>query len=96
MKQFLTWLGSLTFVASIVTGWIFVDDRFAHSADVQKQFGIIEKQFTRQEIRELERDIFALKREAQQRKLSQLEQERLNQLLREKERLDREWASKGW
>ena len=96
MKPYTTWIGILALVGSITTGWIFIDDRFAHSADVHAQFADIERQFSRQEMRELERDIFALQQAALVRKLSQLELERLAKLLMERERLAREWSRKGW
>ena len=78
-----------TFVASIVTGWIFVDDRFAHSADTSRQFNQMQEQFVQQDIRQIERDIFALRQEAERRQLSGFERERLRQLQNDKSNLER-------
>jgi membrane protein involved in colicin uptake len=89
MTTFQTGAAVLTFVASTVSGWLFVDDRFAHSNYVAQEIGTMQEQFTRQDIRQIDRDIFALKQEAERRSLSSFEKERLRQLQNERAQLER-------
>ncbi len=90
MKQWLAWSGGLlTLIGIILAAAIEVDTRYAHSGDTKQRFNSMEQQFLRQDIRQIERDIFALQQEASRRRLSDFEQQRLQQLKSEKAQIER-------
>lgn len=91
MKNWLAWAGGvLALIAVSWGGFTEVDTRYAHSGDTKQRFNSMEKQFLRQDLRQIERDIFALQQEASRRKLSTFELERLQQLTHEKAQIEKQ------
>jgi len=79
--NWIAWVGGmLGLVASLWGGFIVVDTRYAHSQETRQQVGDLKGLYLRSEQRALEDQRFRIQSTGQQRKLTELEQQRLRQI----------------
>ena len=91
MKTWLTWTaGMLALVGTISSGWLFLDMRYAKAGEVQQQIGDVKNLYLRSELRDLNRQKFQIEVEKQRRKLTPLEQQRLQELDNETRSVERQ------
>jgi len=81
MPNWITWTaGMLGLVATLWGGFVVVDTRYAHSQDTRQQVGDLKGLYLRSEQRALEDQRFRIQIAGQQRRLTELEQQRLRQI----------------
>lgn len=82
---------ALTLVTSVGASVVYVDDRYEHRASAEQRHLDTRAEFKKQAIREYEREKFQLMfAQSQGRKLSAIEQDRLNSVQSEIMRLNKE------
>lgn len=91
MTKWLTWAGGmLALIGTILTGWLFIDDRFAKAAEVQQQVDDVKQLYLKSERRELQRQQFDLAVAKERRKLTTIEEQRVQQVEQEKKDIDQQ------
>ena len=75
--------GGLALIGAAWGGYIGFDTRYAKAADTRQQIDGLKALYLQQRVSDLEREEFAFQREAQRRRLNELEQDRLNKVQRE-------------
>ena len=79
MSDWLKWTAAIfALVATLWGGFLAVDGRYARAADLRQQVDGLKALYLQQQVTALEREEFELAREAQRRKLSAFEDQRLN------------------
>jgi len=81
MKNWLAWVGGMFGLVGILWGgFIAVDTRYAKAQDTRQQVGDLRGLYLRSEQRALEDQRFRIQIAGQQRRLTELEQQRLRQI----------------
>lgn len=81
MMTWMKWAASLlALVGTITSGWLFLDMRYAKAGEVQQQVDEVKSLYLKSERRELQRQKFDLEVAKEQRKLTPLEKQRVQQL----------------
>ena len=81
MTNWIAWAGGiLGLVATLWGGFIVVDTRYAKAQDTRQQVGDLKGLYLRSEQRALEDQRFRIQSTGQQRRLTELEQQRLKQI----------------
>ena len=79
--SWLTWVGGmLGLVAALWGGFVTMDTRYAKAQDTRQQVGDLKGLYLRSEQRALEDQRFRIQITGQQRRLTELEQQRLRQI----------------
>lgn len=84
MADWVKWTtATLALVGMLWGGMIALDDRYARAADMRQQVDGLKALYLQQQVTALEREEFELTREAQRRRLSDFELQRLNAVRRQ-------------
>jgi hypothetical protein len=84
MNTWLTWAaGVLALIGTTWGGFVIVDERYAKAGEVQQQVDSLKSLYMRSELRDVQREKFQIEVTKQQRKLTPLEGQRLEQLRQE-------------
>ena len=79
MTDLVKWTAAVVaLVGTLWGGFLAVDGRYARAADMRQQVDGLKALYLQQQVTALEREEFELAREAQRRKLSAFEDQRLN------------------
>ena len=84
MTDLLKWTaGIVALIGTLWGGVLAVDGRYARAGDVRQQVDGLKALYLQQQVTALEREEFELAREAQRRRLSAFEDQRLNPVRRQ-------------
>ncbi len=87
--QWLKWVaGALTLIGTVTSGWLFLDDRFAKAGETQQQIDGVKQLYLQSELRSVRREKFQIQVTKQTRKLTPIEEQRLQQLGQEEQDLN--------
>lgn len=84
MTDLVKWTGAIVaLVGTLWGGFLAVDGRYARAGEVRQQVDGLKALYLQQQVTALEREEFELAREAQRRRLSDFELQRLNAVRRQ-------------
>lgn len=88
MQNRVTWATSVVVLIGMLwAGMMATDNRYARAADTQRKFDALQALYLQQQVSTLERDEFELRREASRRRLTAIEEQRLESVRRQLQQL---------